>query len=116
MSDKSILINEQQYLSCILNNPSLIKNEEFNYLVNDISRDIFTTLKKLYSQGVSFTSSTVVSECLKINKDITVEIVNGLKDKVGKECQRRCRTHPSHPRSSRTENPTPHRCQSGMEL
>lgn len=85
MSDKSILINEQQYLSCILNNPSLIKNEEFNYLVNDISRDIFTTLKKLHAQGVSFTSSTVVSECLKINKDITVEIVNGLKEKVGKE-------------------------------
>lgn len=81
----SILINEQQYLSCIINNPDLIKDENFNYLVNDLSRDIFETLQKLYSQKVSFTTSTIVSECLKINKDITYEIVNSIKDKVGKE-------------------------------
>ena len=85
MQAKSILINEQQYLSCLLNNPPLIKEENFNYLINDVSRCVFDVLQKFYENDVSFNSTAITSECLKTNKDVTIEIISGLKDVVSKE-------------------------------
>ena len=52
MQELSILINEQQYLSCLLNNPDLLKTEDVSYLTNDISKTIFNTIQKLYKEGV----------------------------------------------------------------
>lgn len=77
-----ILINEQQALACILHNPEILKNEDTCWFTNKISIDIYETLKTLYAQGASFTTPTVVSQGLRINPEITHEMINGLKDKV----------------------------------
>ena len=82
MQELSILINEQQYLSCLLNNPDLLKTEDVSYLTNDISKTIFNTIQKLYKEGVSFNTTTILSECLKTNKEVSTEIIETLKNKV----------------------------------
>ena len=79
MQELSILINEQQYLSCLLNNPDLLKTEDVSYLTNDISKTIFNTIQKLYKESVSFNTTTILSECLKTNKEVSTEIIETLK-------------------------------------
>lgn len=79
---KSCTISEQQYISCLLNKPELIDLETENYCSNQVSKDIFDSLKVLYNQEVSFNIQTVVAHVLKINKDITNEIIETLKEKV----------------------------------
>jgi len=78
---KSILINEQQVLACLLNSPDLLK-DPCDWFSNPASICIYDTLNKLYSSGVSFSTSTIVSECVKTNKDVTHDIVDALKTKV----------------------------------
>lgn len=79
---KSIIINEQQALACILQKPELLKDNTKNWFVDNISRCIFDSLVKLYSNSVSFTTSTIVSECAKTEKDITHQLIEDLKTKV----------------------------------
>lgn len=82
MTEHSILMNEQQYLSCLLNNPEFLKTEDVCYLTNDISKTIFTTIKKLHKESVSFNTTTILSECLKSNDDVSTEIIETLKSKI----------------------------------
>jgi replicative DNA helicase len=79
---KSIIINEQQVLTCIFNKPDLLESLEQNWFVNSTSQCIFEALKKLYLLNVSFTTSTIVSECAKTNTDITHTLIDELKSKV----------------------------------
>jgi len=79
---KSCAINEQVYLSCLLNNPELLDNEEECFCSNEISIDLFSVLKKLREKDVSFTIQTVASEGMKLNSEISIELVRSLKDLV----------------------------------
>lgn len=79
---KSTTIAEQQYISCLINYPDLIGEEKKNFCSNIISRDIFISLQNLYEKEVSFDIHTLTSEVLKINKDISNDIIRSLKENV----------------------------------
>jgi replicative DNA helicase len=79
---KSILINEQQYLCCLLNNEALVDVDFDNHCTNTISQAIYTALVTLKKNGSSFTISGIVSEALKEHKDVSKELIHDLKEKV----------------------------------
>jgi replicative DNA helicase len=79
---KSIIINEQQVLACFFHDPILLDSFEDNFFTNDVSKCIFDSLKFLKKNSVSFTTSTVVSECAKVNKEVTHELIESIKTKV----------------------------------
>ena len=79
---KSIIINEQQVLACILSNPNLLDLDSKNWFTNPISQCIFESLKKLKLNSVSFSTSTIVSECAKVNTDVTHQLIEDIKTKV----------------------------------
>lgn len=79
---KSCAINEQVYISCLLNNSDLLDSEVKNFCINQISIDIFDTLKKLREQNISFTTQTIASETLKVNSDVSVDLIKSLKELV----------------------------------
>lgn len=79
---KSIIINEQQVLACLLTNPELLDLDSKNWFTNPISQCIFESLRKLKSNSVSFSTSTIVSECAKTNTDVTHQIIEDIKTKV----------------------------------
>ena len=79
---KSIIINEQQVLACILSNPDLLDLDSKNWFTNPISICIYDSLRKLKKNSVSFSTSTIVSECAKVNNDVTHQIIEDIKNKV----------------------------------
>lgn len=79
---KSIIINEQQVLACILSKPELLDLDSKNWFTNPISICIYESLRKLKLNSVSFTTSTIVSECAKTNNDVTHQIIEDIKTKV----------------------------------
>ncbi len=79
---KSVLINEQQVLACLLKEPLLINDEEKNFFVSPISICIFDALKKLSINNISLNTSTIVSECARTNNEITHSLIDDIKNKV----------------------------------
>jgi len=77
---KSIIITEQQVLTCFLNKPELIDDENKCYFLNDVSIKIFNSLKKIRTEKGDYLTNTVVAYCN--DTDIDAELIEDLKTKV----------------------------------
>jgi replicative DNA helicase len=77
----NISVIEQVLLSILINKPSKIIGMK-NIFITSIAKTIFNTLEKINTNGYTFNSDTLVA--LAAHNQVTLDLVNALKDKEGK--------------------------------
>lgn len=70
---------EQLVLLCLMENPSLTMRFDKNYMVSQIAKDLFSTIKALFLSDLEITNSHLISQGNKLNNAIADSLINDLR-------------------------------------
>lgn len=79
---ESIIVNEQQLLKWLINNPSdIFKIEKDEYFLNPISLSIYEGLKNLDNKNIQINIDNLLVESNNINDAVEIDILTGIMEK-----------------------------------